>query len=53
VLDAVRRAVHLFRQPELWHRLQAAGMKSRVDWESSAAEYAALYRRLLATPSHP
>jgi starch synthase len=46
VLDAVRRSVALFRRPEVWQRMQAAGMGAEVGWAASASEYAALYRRL-------
>ncbi|WP_088279643.1 glycogen synthase GlgA [Ideonella sp. A 288] len=46
VLDAVRRTVALYRRPAVWQRLQAAGMRAEVGWQASAAEYAALYRRL-------
>ena len=48
VLDVVRRAVALYRRPAAWQRLQAAGMRADVGWGTSAAEYAALYRRLVA-----
>lgn len=47
VLDAVRRAVALYRQPTAWQRMQAAGMAADVGWQASAADYAALYRRLV------
>jgi starch synthase len=47
LLDAVRRTVALYRQPPVWQGLQAAGMRADVGWHSSAADYAALYRRLL------
>ncbi|HEX3140904.1 MAG TPA: glycogen synthase GlgA, partial [Rhizobacter sp.] len=46
LLAAVRKTVALYRQPELWRRMQRAGMRAEVGWPSSAAEYAALYRRL-------
>jgi len=46
LLDAVRKTVALYRQPEFWQRMQLAGMRADVGWQSSAAEYAALYRRL-------
>jgi starch synthase len=46
LLDAVRKSVALYRQPLVWRRLQQAGMRSDVGWSASAAEYAALYRRL-------
>jgi len=37
----------LYRQPAAWQRMQRAGMRADVGWQNSAAEYAALYRRLL------
>ncbi len=46
LLEAVRKTVQLYRQPEVWRRMQLAGMRADVGWQSSAAEYAALYRRL-------
>jgi starch synthase len=46
LLDAVRKTVQLYRLPAVWRRMQQAGMRCDVGWQSSAAEYAALYRRL-------
>jgi starch synthase len=46
LLEAVRKAVALHRQPEVWRRIQLAGMAADVGWQTSAAEYARLYRRL-------
>ena len=46
VLGAVRKTVALYRQPAVWRRMQLAGMRCDVGWQSSAAEYAALYRSL-------
>ena len=46
LLDAVRKTVALYRQPALWKALQQAGLRADVGWRRSAAEYAALYRRL-------
>ena len=50
LLDAVRRTAALYRQPAAWRRMQTAGMGADVGWQTSAAEYAALYRRLCRTP---
>jgi starch synthase len=44
--------VALYRQPAAWQRLQIAGMRADVGWQTSAAEYAALYRRLVR-PQEP
>ncbi len=47
VLRAVQRLVDLHRQPALWRTLQQAAMRADVGWARSAADYAALYRRLV------
>ena len=46
VVDVVRRAIDVRRDPARWRRLQIRGMGADVGWRSSAAAYAALYRRL-------
>jgi starch synthase len=46
LLAAVLRLLQLYRQPAAWRRLQLAGMRADVGWQQSAADYAALYRRL-------
>ncbi|MFT3956441.1 MAG: glycogen synthase GlgA [Piscinibacter sp.] len=46
LLEAVRKTVALYRQPPVWQRVQRAGMHADVGWRASAAEYAALYKRL-------
>ena len=46
--SAIRRTVHLFRDPEAWGRLQLRGMATDVSWKRSAGAYAALYRELIA-----
>ena len=48
VLDAIQRAIVLYRQPARWRHLQANGMMADVSWESSAHRFAALYRGLAA-----
>ncbi len=48
LLEALRRAVARFREPERWRELVARAMSRDWSWEKSAAEYAALYRRILA-----
>jgi len=40
------RAVELYRQPKIWGMMQRNAMRQPVGWESSAAEYAALYEQL-------
>jgi starch synthase len=42
-LDAIRRALDLYRQPSAWRRLQQNGMRQSFDWSESAGHYLALY----------
>ncbi len=42
-LEAIRRALDLYRQPAAWRRLQQAGMRQSFDWADSAAHYLDLY----------
>lgn len=53
LLDAVRRTVALYRQPAAWRRIQQAGMRADVGWQTSATEYASLYRRLARPKENP
>ncbi|WP_028746730.1 glycogen synthase GlgA [Rhizobium mesoamericanum] len=46
LLQAVRRALHLYADQKVWTQLQKQGMKSDVSWEKSAERYAALYSSL-------
>jgi starch synthase len=48
LLAAVRAAVHAFEDREEWQRMMRRGMSKNFSWETSAAAYSALYRRLLA-----
>jgi len=42
-LDAIRRALALYRQPVQWRRVQQAGMAQTFDWNASAGHYLSLY----------
>ncbi|HWR76754.1 MAG TPA: glycogen synthase GlgA [Thiobacillus sp.] len=42
-VDAIRRALDLYRQPAQWRRLQQTGMRQSFDWSDSAGHYLALY----------
>ncbi len=42
--DALRRALALFRDRDVWVRLQRSGMKADFSWKSSAAKYLEIYR---------
>ena len=43
LLDTLRRALLLFRQPAQWRRLQQSGMNQSFDWADSAGHYLSLY----------
>ncbi|WP_349630573.1 glycogen synthase GlgA [Altererythrobacter sp. KTW20L] len=45
---AITRAIRLFEDRPAWSKVQRTGMRADFGWEASAAEYAALYRRLVA-----
>jgi starch synthase len=42
-IDAVRRALALYRQPSQWRRVQQTGMRQSFDWADSAGHYLSLY----------
>jgi starch synthase len=44
---ASRRAVTLYRQPEIWRTLQMNGMATDVSWRGPARDYASLFRELV------
>ena len=46
---ALLRTAGLWREPELWRRLQRNAMRTEVSWKRPAAHYAALYRDVLAS----
>ena len=48
IVDVVRRAERMFADPRAWSVVQRNGMWSDVGWKTSAAAYAALYRRVVA-----
>jgi starch synthase len=47
LLDAVRRALAVYREPDRWRALQLAGMARDYSWDASAREYVKVYRRVL------
>ena len=49
LLGAVREALAAFEDPEAWRVRMRAGMQRDFSWKASAAQYSALYRRLLGT----
>jgi starch synthase len=46
LLEAVERAVQLYRDPKRWRQLQRAGMARDFGWEAAARKHAALYAAL-------
>jgi len=43
LLEAMRRALTLHRQPHAWRRLLATGMAQDFSWRASARQYLGLY----------
>jgi starch synthase len=43
LVDAVRRALDLFRNQRQWKRLQQAGVREDFSWDASAREYVKVY----------
>lgn len=54
--ETIRRATDLYRQPDMWSRMQQAGMRQDWSWRRSAQQYVDLYRdtvhRMQHTPPH-
>ncbi|HET9320905.1 MAG TPA: glycogen synthase GlgA [Bryobacteraceae bacterium] len=47
LLEAIRAASAVFKDRNAWEAIVRRGMRKDFSWRGSAAEYAALYRRLL------
>jgi starch synthase len=47
LLDALRRALALFKDRRTWRALQLTGMRADYSWDRSAREYVKLYERAL------
>jgi len=43
LLQAVREALQVFREPKVWQQLQRNGMAKDFSWKASAAAYVTLY----------
>ncbi len=48
LVAAVGRALSVWRQPQLWRRLQRNAMQTDVGWRQPAKRYASLYRDLIS-----
>ena len=44
---AIQRTAALYRQPEIWQRMQRNGMGTDVSWHHPARQYARIYQDLL------
>ena len=47
MLEAVKRAVDLFKDKKLWRTLQESGMEYDFSWKASARKYIGLYKRIV------
>jgi starch synthase len=45
LLGTLRWALRIYRNRQLWRRVQAAGMHENFSWSASAQQYVALYER--------
>jgi starch synthase len=43
LLESVRRALSVYREPQVWQQLQKNGMAKDFSWKASAAAYVTLY----------
>ena len=46
LLEAIKRALMLYSQPETWKQMQVNGMQKDFSWQQSAKQYMALYEQL-------
>jgi starch synthase len=46
LMEAIKRALIVYSQPEGWKQLQTTGMQKDYSWHRSAKDYMALYERL-------
>ncbi len=49
LLAAIREAVEVYRQPNLWRHLMHNGMRKDFSWANSAKEYVKIYQQLHKT----
>jgi len=45
-MEAIKRALIIYSQPEAWKQLQTTGMQKDYSWHKSAKDYMALYEKL-------
>jgi starch synthase len=51
--ETLTRACNTYAQPNVWHKIIAAGMQQDWSWRRSAGEYAALYQRISSARKQP
>jgi starch synthase len=47
LVSSVQRAVDVFKDKDVWSKIQVNGMKKDYSWEASAKEYLVLYRKAI------
>lgn len=47
LIEALQRALAVFRQPEVWRAIQRRGMRQDFSWDASAREYVKVYERAM------
>jgi starch synthase len=53
LLDALSRALALFREPPAWRAVQLSGMRRDHSWDRSGREYVKIYERALNPVPQP
>ena len=53
LIEALNRALSVFRDERSWRALQVAGMRTDFSWDRSAQEYVKIYERALAGTKAP
>ncbi len=53
LLNTLRWALRVYDHPDVWQRLQRAGMALDFSWKHQAGEYAALYTQVLTAAGRP
>lgn len=48
LIEAIKRALKIFQNKDLWHRLMSQGMAEDFSWDRSAKEYLTVYEKTMA-----
>jgi starch synthase len=49
MLKEIKKAIKLFEDKKIWHKIMRSGMKSDFSWDSSAKKYIELYKTMLSS----